>query len=433
MNRQPDPKDRNILQMIRDDLSAFYNLNIWTRAVSYLLVLISLGVIVYRLLKWIVSEVVDLAGTIQRATPTLTPIPDLQLTPTPISTIWVPPPEVDEFVQELIAPDNIRHCLVVVLALILALQLAVAYLTSFYKIDKLSTSAALILKSMFLISLGKIIINEKAEMSEPEDDNAPILRVGGPGRVEIAPGSGAVFQSVDGEFRVIGPSGPKSAKILPFEKLYRVIDLRDHDIVLNIQSRTRDGKFGTLKDVKFSFSVFRGHQAAQPTDPYAYDSNALINLVRNYWLEGEYQSFAQGLIESDLRQFVTTRTLSDISPHPSPSLFRDFERKFNAQTQERGIQIRWTGSAAGETSPDQPVSATPPAPSPPPAPSTPPSPVVSGPTTSIEKLYKDILVKTGGDKILAQRLIKHERQQAPDLNLAVWLQNAIIRWEHDNR
>ena len=385
MNRRPDPKDRNFLQMIRDDLSAFFNFNPWTRAVSYLLILISLGVIVYYFLKWIVNVVVDLASTIQRTTPTLTPTPDLQLTLTPIPTIWVPPPAVDQFTQELFALDNLRHFLVIIFALILAFQLASAFYNNLYKIDKLSTSATLLLRSMFLIPLGIIVINEKGDVStlsaaeisifrlrivslskriqkavskkkskktkskdtkskdaKSKDDDAYLLRIGGPALVDIALGYGAVLKCADGEFRAIGPTGSKPAKIRPYEKLYCVIDLRDHNVMLDIHAHTRDGKYLPLKEAEFKFSVFRGRQVAQLADPYAFDSNALINLVCNYWREGKWDTFAQELIESDLRQFIATRMSSDISPQSSPNLFHDFVNEFNAQAQERGIQIWWT-------------------------------------------------------------------------------------------
>ncbi|MFH1635239.1 MAG: hypothetical protein ABIG63_14700, partial [Chloroflexota bacterium] len=164
MSKQSDSKDRNILQMIRNDFSALYNLNFWTRAVSYLLLLISLGVIVYRFLKQIVSEAVDLVDNIQKVTPTLTPTPDLRLTPTPIPTIWVPPPAVEQFVQKLFTLDNLRNYLVVVLALILAFQLASAFFSHLYKIEKLSMSATLLLRSVFILPLGKIVIDEKGDI-----------------------------------------------------------------------------------------------------------------------------------------------------------------------------------------------------------------------------------------------------------------------------
>ncbi len=48
-------------------------------------------------------------------------------------------------------------------------------------------------------------------------------------------------------------------------------------------------------------------------------------------------------------------------------------------------------------------------------------------------LYDDLLLKAGGDPATVERLVEFERREAPEANRTVWLQNAIRRWEHDNR
>jgi hypothetical protein len=48
-------------------------------------------------------------------------------------------------------------------------------------------------------------------------------------------------------------------------------------------------------------------------------------------------------------------------------------------------------------------------------------------------LFDDLLRKVGGDRSVAERLIKYERQQRPDITRLICLQNAISRWEHENR
>ena len=48
-------------------------------------------------------------------------------------------------------------------------------------------------------------------------------------------------------------------------------------------------------------------------------------------------------------------------------------------------------------------------------------------------LFDDLLRKVGGDRSVAERLIKYERQQRPDITRLIGLQNAISRWEHENR
>jgi hypothetical protein len=49
------------------------------------------------------------------------------------------------------------------------------------------------------------------------------------------------------------------------------------------------------------------------------------------------------------------------------------------------------------------------------------------------ELFNDLLRKVGGDRPTVERLIAYERQQLPQGNRLVWLENAIRRWERDNR
>ncbi len=48
-------------------------------------------------------------------------------------------------------------------------------------------------------------------------------------------------------------------------------------------------------------------------------------------------------------------------------------------------------------------------------------------------LFNDLLVKVGGDQATVERLIDFERQQDPQGNRIIWLENAVRRWERDNR
>jgi len=48
-------------------------------------------------------------------------------------------------------------------------------------------------------------------------------------------------------------------------------------------------------------------------------------------------------------------------------------------------------------------------------------------------LYKDLLTKVAGDHLVVERLIEFEREKQPYGSRISWLQNAIRRWERDNR
>jgi len=48
-------------------------------------------------------------------------------------------------------------------------------------------------------------------------------------------------------------------------------------------------------------------------------------------------------------------------------------------------------------------------------------------------LFDDLLRKVGGDRSVVERLIEYERGQKPSTTRLTCLQNAISRWEHENR
>ena len=48
-------------------------------------------------------------------------------------------------------------------------------------------------------------------------------------------------------------------------------------------------------------------------------------------------------------------------------------------------------------------------------------------------LFDDLLRKVGGDRSVAERLIEYERGQKPNATRLTCLQNAIQRWEQENR
>lgn len=48
-------------------------------------------------------------------------------------------------------------------------------------------------------------------------------------------------------------------------------------------------------------------------------------------------------------------------------------------------------------------------------------------------LFDDLLRKVGGDRSAAERLIAYEREQNPNATRLTCLQNAIQRWEKENR
>jgi hypothetical protein len=49
------------------------------------------------------------------------------------------------------------------------------------------------------------------------------------------------------------------------------------------------------------------------------------------------------------------------------------------------------------------------------------------------ELFNNLMAKVSGDRATAERLIEFERQQNPQGNRIIWLNQAIEHWERDNR
>lgn len=49
------------------------------------------------------------------------------------------------------------------------------------------------------------------------------------------------------------------------------------------------------------------------------------------------------------------------------------------------------------------------------------------------ELFDDLLLKVGGDRPTAERLIEFESRRLPQSSRITWIKNAIWRWEQDNR
>ena len=55
------------------------------------------------------------------------------------------------------------------------------------------------------------------------------------------------------------------------------------------------------------------------------------------------------------------------------------------------------------------------------------------PVMESQKRYQELLAKVGNDRDVAERLIEHERSITPKATRGILIENAIKRWERDNR
>lgn len=116
-----------------------------------------------------------------------------------------------------------------------------------------------------------------------EDQNSPIVQIGGPGYVMVELDSAALFERPDGTTHVISPTiGEWHGKkvIDGFERIRQAADLRDILGSQEISARSRDGIPVIAKDIQYSYSVYRGENPVKTLQtPYPFIESAIESLA----------------------------------------------------------------------------------------------------------------------------------------------------------
>jgi hypothetical protein len=115
--------------------------------------------------------------------------------------------------------------------------------------------------------------------------NSPIVEIGGPGFVIVDMDSALVLERPDGKMRIIPPTAkfPNGRAVIEdFERVRQTIDLRDIINPQEITARSKDGIIVKVRDIQYSYSVYRGPNPRKSLEnPYPVDEKAIETLVRD--------------------------------------------------------------------------------------------------------------------------------------------------------
>ncbi len=114
---------------------------------------------------------------------------------------------------------------------------------------------------------------------EVKEMRSPLLLIGGPGYVFMSTDSAALFERVDGTPHVVAPTTRRLELIEGFERLRRIVSLREHQMTLSASARSRDGIPIEVKDVQLLFSIYRGGRKPTEKEPFPFYPPALEQLV----------------------------------------------------------------------------------------------------------------------------------------------------------
>ncbi len=325
--------------------------------------------------------------------------------------------------QTLFAADVFKHILVGGFVFWLAFRAAGRYLDDIFELNNVRISERFVLQSAF--GSGYDVLEIKDGDVNVRDLQSPMNLIGGPGKVRVYLENAALFEQVGGMPEVIGPTTSKGSKvsredqpardIVPkrsggliaafrrfnrddygrpedgarvigsFERLRRVIDLRDQVQEISVSARTRDGIPVQVKNMRVIYSVRRDGQAATLETPYPFNKEAIELLVYKLTRE-KWTDAVAAQIKREIGAFIFRHTLSEFLaaigrpeleqsakvlaevqteadrlagmeddyeidvPDPPPfvprpgisDLFYDYSN-FVARVRDKGVELRWIG------------------------------------------------------------------------------------------
>ena len=186
-------------------------------------------------------------------------------------------------VNIVFAPQIIMRLFVCVIAFVAASLLASQYLKVVYQMPSIKTALNLLLSLSLGNPVSDIVKIEEGKISSLLK-NSHILSFGGPGKIRVSFDSAAILENPTGEFEIIGPTAkfPNGTFLLkPYQKIQRIIDLRNQTISFDLIARTRDGLAISINKIQLTFSVSRSTKKVTLTRPYSFSVKDVYSLVFN--------------------------------------------------------------------------------------------------------------------------------------------------------
>lgn len=191
------------------------------------------------------------------------------------------------FALSFVHPQTLRHVLLPLAGMLLALGVAANYVRDLFELPNLSTGDEYLKAAMFGQDYPFIILKGTGFELDPRYvyrigkdarvEDHPLVRVGGPGYVQVAPGNVALFERVGGPSKVAGAGRHFLRR---FETLREVIDLRDQlRQKEEVKAITKDGLAVTVQNVQVSFRVRTSNRPRTHREIYPYSVSAVKRIA----------------------------------------------------------------------------------------------------------------------------------------------------------
>jgi hypothetical protein len=262
----------------------------------------------------------------------------------------------------------LRHAIPVILGVLVALYYGAAYLRELLELPNRQQAFKYLTATLFGNDYPRMTITEgKVEVADPETN--PMLKIGGPGWVDIKIGNAALFE------RVVGPSsvlGAGTHFIRRFETLREAFDLREMERVRSdVKMMTKDGVPIVMHEMRARFRV-RAREVRTESNPYPVMTGAIRKAAysRKVTAKGleNWADMVAGAVRGTISDWIAHRRMDELivpprdgnepeAPPPQPyrqALHELFRHKNTRQKfAEMGAEIIWVG--VGHLRPDPDV------------------------------------------------------------------------------
>jgi hypothetical protein len=267
--------------------------------------------------------------------------------------VFVEPKTQQEFVLALLNlffvvflhPAVIKHLLALIAPFWLMHHITAVYLADIFE-EPESTARLFVMEAAF--GRGYTTIHIRQGVVAEQDQASTIIRIGGPGYVQVDLDSAVLFERPDGTPHVIGPTS--SEIIDDFERIRRVVDLRDSVDTIDLPpTRSKDGIIVGAKDIQYSYSLHRGEAPDRSQMPYPFSRTAFESLVYKdnrtvkpgiapprtpEWQSSQFKM--GGPIMGEMGGFISKRGLSEFLAaigEPEENSLKNREQKIDQSSQ----------------------------------------------------------------------------------------------------
>lgn len=295
--------------------------------------------------------------------------------------------------RALFAADVFKHVLISAVVFWLAYRTAAVYLDDIFELNNVRVAERFIRQSAFgsRYDLIEIMDGKVADKYK----NSPIYLIGGPGKVRVYLENAALFEKIDGQPHVIGPTVPKTSQealaehstgasgilkwikriyflltgegdgespgsdgtvlLEGFESLRSIIDLRDQVETMTVISRTRDGILIRAEDLRVVFSIYRDNQFSTLVKPYPFSPEAFETLVYTMPRVAFIPNISHQ-INRWLGRFISRHTLSEfLAAIESPEI-----QEYAGEATQEAAQVTGAETAGGNGTYNQRLANMPP-------------------------------------------------------------------------